>query len=91
VTIKSKDRFNPRRGPPIRYVVHRRNCIMPVQCWRALNRAILSESLSSQTPRLSGAATVSGNGVQVSTKARWPLGFVRFRLFVLKLLFAETP
>ena len=39
VTIESKDRFNPRRGPPIRYVVHRGNCIMPFQCWRALNRA----------------------------------------------------
>jgi hypothetical protein len=36
VTIESKDRFNPRRGPPIRYVVHRGNCIMPFRCWRAL-------------------------------------------------------
>jgi len=76
VTIESKDRFNPRRGPPIRYVVHRGNCIMPFHRWRALNRrgdysatttAIPSEMRNArlrQVPSFRSEAALRGNAAR---------------------------
>jgi len=67
---------DPRRGPPIRYVVHRGNCIMPFHRWRALNRrgdysatttAIPSEMRNArlrQVPSFRSEAALRGNAAR---------------------------
>jgi hypothetical protein len=38
VTVECEERFDPRRGPPIRFLVHRGEFTMLFERWRALNR-----------------------------------------------------